>query len=199
MFACGVRTDGTLSCWGDPGYMDWRLQGPLDGEYKSVNMRDKNACAIRTDATETCWGRLSDFSACVVKDDGIVVCSGYSRDGTYRSIDAGRAGYCGVRTDGTVACWGGLSVLILDSMYHSVGVGGWGGGYYCTLGLEGKVECLGDHRAGEISPLPGQFQSFIPAACGPTERSNAEVPTSTESRLKCQDRDGGVWLWRLWR
>src|SRR5260370_16599082 len=51
-FTCGIRTDGTLVCWGDPT-VGWTIP---TGTYSQVSSGFSHACAVGTDATLTCWG-----------------------------------------------------------------------------------------------------------------------------------------------
>ena len=49
---CGVRTDGTLSCWGK----DQVANPPPSGTFRQVAAFDSpRNCAIRTDGSVTCW------------------------------------------------------------------------------------------------------------------------------------------------
>jgi len=49
--ACGVKTDGTIACW---GLVDSSLVPA--GTFSSVNVgRDGSVCAVRSDGTLACW------------------------------------------------------------------------------------------------------------------------------------------------
>ena len=50
---CGVRSDGTVACWGDD------LHGramPLEGDFQSVSAGYDHTCGVRSDGTVACWG-----------------------------------------------------------------------------------------------------------------------------------------------
>src|SRR6185295_19753645 len=51
--SCGLRTDGTLACWG-VNLSDETVAPP--GTFLQVAMGSEHACALRTDGTVTCWG-----------------------------------------------------------------------------------------------------------------------------------------------
>ena len=89
-FACGLRTDGTITCWGSShsGRTD-----PPAGTFSAVSVGTMHSCGIRTDGTVTCWGdnRHDQIDAPA---------------GQFSTISAGGGHSCGIRTDGTVACWG---------------------------------------------------------------------------------------------
>ena len=55
-FTCGVRTDGSLLCWGAVdmfglGYLDFPA-----GTFQAASAGFWHGCAIRTDASIVCWG-----------------------------------------------------------------------------------------------------------------------------------------------
>ena len=51
---CGVRTDGSLECWGRDHYDQ---ATPPDGEFTSVSAGSTHTCGVRTDGTVACWGK----------------------------------------------------------------------------------------------------------------------------------------------
>jgi hypothetical protein len=126
--ACGIRTAGTLACWGDEG-----IPAAPVGSYSAVSV-GPGPCAIRTEGELLCWGDASqlglqppagEFSAvsvslthaCAIRTDRTMACWGtvYSDDplggaaptpgGTWSSVSTGNDHACGIRTDQTVACW----------------------------------------------------------------------------------------------
>jgi hypothetical protein len=100
-FACGVRTDGTLACWGNRTYLD-RMPIPT-GTFKSVSAGLFHACGIRTDDTVTCWGAVAGMGASALFD--------LSPPGAFRDVSAGWEASCGIRDDGEVSCWGWCDAL----------------------------------------------------------------------------------------
>ena len=87
---CALRTDGTVSCWGNNDY--GQANAP-DGQFEAVTLSLEHTCGLRTDGTVECWGA-----------------SVYGRtdapDGRFDAVSAGRWYTCGLRADGTVVCWG---------------------------------------------------------------------------------------------
>ena len=88
--ACGIRTDGTISCWG--GLPLSGLIAP-EGKFAAVATGDFHACGLRTDATIECWGYDPDGST-------------DAPDGQFVAVSSGSDHSCGLRTDGTITCWG---------------------------------------------------------------------------------------------
>ena len=124
--ACGVRTDGSLHCWGSCVYSkasgDLALCDAPSGSFRQVATTDQASCAIRTDGTVVCWG-----------DEEIG-----APEGQFAKITAGDSEFCGVDPDGGLTCWddrvGGcgeprslsdtrfLVVETLDNMRVKVGI-----------------------------------------------------------------------------
>ena len=51
--ACGVTTDGTITCWGEEEY--GRTIAP-DGKFVAVSAGYHHTCGVKTDGTIACWG-----------------------------------------------------------------------------------------------------------------------------------------------
>ena len=120
-YACGVKTDGSLICWGGgPDSVKTHPKGPLT----SVSAGYGGACWVDADAAVACLtlgvgegappgGEFDSVSAggghtCGVKTDGSVECWGGSTPpaGEFDSVSVGRYRTCGVKTDGSLVCWG---------------------------------------------------------------------------------------------
>ena len=54
--SCGVRTDGTITCWGDN---EFGQAASPDGTFTMVDAGEHHSCGIRPDGTITCWGGIS--------------------------------------------------------------------------------------------------------------------------------------------
>ena len=55
---CGLRTNGTVVCWGDDS--DKPPLNPPSGTFKQVSSHYNHTCGIRTDDTVACWGVVSE-------------------------------------------------------------------------------------------------------------------------------------------
>ena len=51
---CGLRTNGTITCWGFNN--DGQAIAP-GGQYSAVTAGGNHSCGLRTDGTIICWGR----------------------------------------------------------------------------------------------------------------------------------------------
>jgi hypothetical protein len=115
VFACGIRQDRSLLCWGSSGLPDdcsySPIAGQLDaptGSFRSVVSAPLSSCAIRDDGTLACWGAGE-----AADDPNALWCAerynfGQSAPppGKFRMVAAGDNHACGIREDGTIACWG---------------------------------------------------------------------------------------------
>lgn len=50
---CGLRTDGTLACWGSNSSGQ---STPPGGTYNQISAGDYHSCGLRTDGYWICWG-----------------------------------------------------------------------------------------------------------------------------------------------
>ena len=89
---CGVKTDGSLTCWGSNS--DGQSMPPA-GEFVYVNSGYRNTCGVKRDGLIVCWGY-----------DGFDKKS-TPPAGEFASVSTAYNHTCGVKTDGIVACWGG--------------------------------------------------------------------------------------------
>ena len=120
---CGLRTDGTVVCWGARYEFDEGQTDAPDGLFTAVTAGSRHSCGLRTDGTITCWGSNEVLDGFVAESpdesDGgpprvcVTVFCAYgvqwqspSSDGQFTAVSAGGSHSCGLRTDGTITCWG---------------------------------------------------------------------------------------------
>jgi len=131
---CGLRTDGTLACWGDNGFGQ---ATPPAGTFTQVSAGDYHTCGLRTDGTLDCWG-WSYYNQAAPPA------------GTFTQVASGACHTCGLQTDGTLACWGStagaISLRHPASSARSVLAG------YTTAGCEAMVYwiCWGFNGYGQL-------------------------------------------------
>ena len=53
LHTCGLKTDGTLACW---GYEPYGLLNPPPGTFTQVSAGDFHNCGLKTNGTVACWG-----------------------------------------------------------------------------------------------------------------------------------------------
>ena len=89
---CGVRTDGTVECWGHDGS---GRATPLPGEFASVSAGGFHTRGVRPGGSVECWGSNEDLF-------GNKVGQATPPSGEFASASAGEFHTCGVRRDGSV-------------------------------------------------------------------------------------------------
>ena len=149
-YSCGLRTDGTVTCWG----YNWAGQADAPaGTLKTIAAGNGYLCGLRSDDTVTCWGRNDLGQA-------------DAPAGTFKTIAAGTSHACGLRSDDTIACWGWNAMAQVDApagTFKAVAAGGFrfltfGGeasfGHSCGLRTDGTVTCWGFNESAGQTDVP---------------------------------------------
>ncbi len=196
--SCGVRSDGTVKCWGDnaegqigDGTLVDRTSATLVGGLTgaiAVEAGGYHSCAVLDDGTARCWGRnasgeLGDDGASGIRSTAPVVVQGLD-DAT--QLAAAEESTCAIRSDGTAACWGNNAFGQLgDGTYTSsdvpVVVSGLTNAIaidaaqyqVCALGSGGGVKCWGSNANGQLGN----------GSSGAGAKSNVPVTVRTSSLL----------------
>ena len=177
-FDCGLRTDGTLACWGYNGEGE---ATPPSGHFSQVCAGANHTCAIKTDGAVACWGYNANGQAtppqgsfaqisagwqhtCAVKVDGTVACWGYNANGqatppqgSFAQVSAGYLHTCGLKTDGTVVCWGDAShgeATPSPGAFRQISAGHL---HTCGVNTDGTLACWGESTNGQATPPSGVF------------------------------------------
>jgi alpha-tubulin suppressor-like RCC1 family protein len=114
-FACGIRTPGTLWCWGanwsdqlgtGTGGQDVPTRVGIASTWVEVSAGNEHGCGIRADRSLWCWGSGGDGQLGVGDTSGRTTPTEVAAGTDWASVAAGGYHTCGVRTDGTLWCWG---------------------------------------------------------------------------------------------
>jgi hypothetical protein len=160
---CGIKTDNTLSCWGNNEYNQTQAPG---GEFTQVSAGFYFNCGLKTDGTVTCWGRdtagetspppgqfiqvdTGGSHACALYANGDPVCWGSNSSGqasppsgVFTQLALGNAHSCGLKTDGSAQCWGDnsneQSKDVADMTYITAG-----SQTTCGVKTDGVASCWG--------------------------------------------------------
>ena len=57
-FSCGLRTNGTIACWGRNPDWDFGQSDAPSGQFTAVAAGGSSSCGLRTNGTIACWGRV---------------------------------------------------------------------------------------------------------------------------------------------
>lgn len=115
-FACAIRTDGTLWCWGDNTYggiangttsATVHVYSPTQvsggGTWVQISTGDNGACGIKSDSTLWCWGGGTTYLGNGTSNPSTVP---VQIAGNWSSVTTANTVSCGVKTDGSGWCWG---------------------------------------------------------------------------------------------
>ncbi|MFZ1640435.1 MAG: Calx-beta domain-containing protein [Candidatus Contendobacter sp.] len=175
---CGLKSDGTLACW---GYPDIRITPLPPGAFTQVDSGASGSCALKSDGTLACWG-VNDVGqatppagvftqlstgwdhSCALKSDGTLVCWGYNNygqvtplAGTFTQVSAGGYHTCGVKSDNTVACWGWNNDGQANPPAGTFTQVSAGWAHTCGVKSDGTLTCWGLNTNGQASPPAGTF------------------------------------------
>jgi hypothetical protein len=131
---CGLLSDGSVECWGNPPVTD-----TPSGAFVQIDGHSNSFCGLREDGSGECWHGGSDLQHF---PDGV----------RFRQISVGGLFVCGVTVDGQLACWGAVSQPI--PVTESVRMVSVGDRHACALLEDGLVECFGE--------LPSDYQGAPP-------------------------------------
>ena len=204
--SCGLRIDGTITCWG----YNKRRHG---GKFTALSLGYNNSCGLRIDGTITCWGvgnlieevpngkflalDVKTDSACALGVSGSINCWGkgfspvaHPPSGEFKSVslDPNNNYACGIRIDGTITCWGRVSSVSCT-----------------TSGIEPLLSAENDIRPGYplynyydlckselFQPPDGQFKTISVApqhSCGLRTDGTVACWGSNEDDLVCEFSD----------
>ena len=162
--SCGLRSDGTVLCWGDGRNGETE---PPEGTFTEVSAGDGYTRGIKTDGSVACWGIWGITYGMPILDTNTAQRPD-TPTGTFKSISTGNAHACGIKADDTIECWGENRVSAGDFAHHagqaepppgtflSVSAGG---STNCGVTSGKQVVCWGAGYEGAESPVEGQFLS----------------------------------------
>ena len=89
---CGLRSNGTVACWGYNG--QGQATAPAGETFTAISSGWRHTCGLRSNGTVACWGDNGHGQATAPAGE------------TFTAISSGGSHTCGLRSNGSVACWG---------------------------------------------------------------------------------------------
>ena len=200
---CGVRTNGTLWCWGDNefgelgnGAITYSKNIPTrvgtGTDWAKAATGGVHTCALKANGSLWCWGNntTGQLGNGAFGNKNIPTRIGAGAD--WRMVSGGAEHTCAVKANGMLRCWGNnqsgtLGDGTIDAKMAPTNVVGiyqdWrmvaAGGYQtCAIKNNGSLWCWGDNWYGELG-------NGIPA--------NSSVPTQVGADYDWQTATCGYW------
>ena len=169
---CGLRGDGTITCWGAHGEDERRTEtiGLLEsppGSFTQIDAGSHHSCAVRKDGTMECWGGSSfDDVPQTPEEKAMKEALLEPPEGQFMSVSVGLWLDCGIKVDNSAECWG-IGPVISDELnppegkYTSVSVGD---DHACGIRIDQTVVCWGSNQGfdgdflGQATPPDGPFE-----------------------------------------
>ena len=176
---CGLRTDGTIICWGAGDEYEGRTgaTGLLDsppGSFTQIDAGYYHTCAVGEDGIVECWGGLhSEDDALLTPEERDMMKTLLGPpEGRFISVSVGLCLDCGVKVDNSAECWGvgpasSDELNPPDGKYTSVSVGDF---HACGIRADQTVACWGGNEG-----FDGDFLGQATPPDGPFEVINAET------------------------
>ncbi len=164
LHTCGLRTDGSVVCWGSDQY--GQSSPPSDDKFTSIVAGAYHTCGIRADGSAICWG-----------SDQYGQSSPPSGD-KFTSIVAGEHHTCGIRVDGSAICWGsdlyGQSSSPSGDKFTSIVAGEH---HTCGIRVDGSAVCWGRNDQGQLAPTVTPTSTVTPTPTPTVPHTPTPTPT----------------------
>ncbi len=142
-FACGIRTDGGIECWGDPS----QPAPPAGNDFVYIDTQTDDTCALTSSGQVHCWGATS----LSVPDNS-----------AYVAVNVGNNIVCALLNTGAVSCFGTSAWIpeLPEDVPPLQRISLSGIDALCGLLANGEVRCW-DSYVGRVSPPPGTFVDVL--------------------------------------
>lgn len=216
-FACALRANGDVLCWGVNGsgqlgrgttgtgsHVPTRVDG-LAGRVVDISVGLESVCALLEDGRVQCWGnngagQLGDGTT-TVRPTPVFV-QGLNN---VVQISTSLSHSCALRRNGSVFCWGGnwfgqlgdgsttqsFVPVRVRRLPEAVQIGV-GSGHGCALTVQGQVQCWGLNANGELG-RETETTTPHPVPRRVTRLSNV-VEIAVTDRASCGRRENGAIL-----
>jgi hypothetical protein len=219
---CGVKTAGTLWCWGynNAGQLgngsssDEDIPAQVVGggtTWKQVSTGTDHSCATKTDGTLWCWGQNSNNQLGGASPNSQALTPAQVGSDTHWStVTAGAGGQsCALKDDNSLWCWGsnfrgqvgsGSSATTVAAPAH-IGADTWiavsaGNAYTCGIKTGGALYCWGAAEQGRLGNDTTTGDVNAPAHIGSATWKTVAAGGAANFGTTCGiQTDGTGWCW----
>ena len=185
--SCGIRSPGTLHCWGrntdgelgqgftNPEELRAPIQVGIDTDWVEVSCGQGTTCARKRDGSLSCWGTMSSGALGVGDVAPRLTPARVPTGSDWLGISTNTLHTCGLRATGTIWCAGrdtegqsGSADLadVLPNMQQADPNGGWlelrtGRFFTCARKADDSIWCIGTNTAHELAADPAVDRSYL--------------------------------------
>ncbi len=203
--SCGVKSDGTLWCWGQASWWrpDWQqalypTQFGTGAGWSSVSVGSYSVCGMRGQGTIDCFGYFYESGAFRLEHELVRV----GQADEWLSMSNGDLGGCAIKKDNSLWCWGYLAELTdgaIESSLAPVPIGtdqNWSlvttNGYRaCAIKSDGSLFCFGYNADGGL----GDGTTVDRGAPTPVADPGPWLDVATGGRTCALRADHTLWCW----
>lgn len=221
--SCGIKSDGTLWCWGSNGTSSIGMGMLGDGTYtrrsvptsvsgggtwKQVSVGPHHTCAIKSDDSLWCWGGNPNGKTGLNTATGHTpVPTAISGGGAWKQVSAGSNHSCAIKSDDSLWCWGsnangktGLNTSTGNALVPTAvsGGGSWvnvsaGGSHTCAIKSDNTLLCWGTNASGVTGLNTTAGNTLVPTA---VSGGGVWKQTSAGGTHSCAIKsDDSLWCW----
>jgi alpha-tubulin suppressor-like RCC1 family protein len=218
LFACALKTDGTLYCWGGGGFLGDGTGNAsalpvqvtsLGNAVAEVSAGDTAACARKTDGTLWCWG--SNTFGIVgdgTTDDRMTPVQVNNLGGAVAEVSVGDLFACARKVDNTLSCWGTndqgqlgdgsnashFAPAAVTSLGNTVASISANGRHTCARRTDASLWCWGWNASGELGDGTTASRPS-PAQVTPFGAGASDVSAGGDHDTCAHQLDGSLWCW----
>ncbi len=165
--ACGIHTDGSLSCWGDNARSPCPNSPPTEGDFVAVALTTGTGCAIEFSGEILCWG--NEENAPDLNDPPA---------GVWVSLRCGAGACVAIDSHGSLGWWGSTySARVAPTGVYLAADVGVDPDWVCAVDADGGLTCWDEDGAEWQHEAPaGSFRDVTAGdrfTCGVTDDQNA--------------------------
>jgi len=136
--ACGIRPDGSVTCWDSFMLPDYGQTTPPPGTFGALSLNGVTTCGVATPGGAlACWG-YDSF--------GVPPPSG-----SFKAISINQHDACALEADGSIRCWGHDSILTAPPAGGGFEALSLASEHACAI-RSGALYCWGDNSDGQLTP-----------------------------------------------